>query len=68
MTPQQLRTALSDLNGERSVRMIFSHCPETLLISNALLIPEEADHVVKLTDGRKEYLIDVDRINWVEIG
>ena len=26
------------------------------------------DHIVKLTDGQREYLIDAERVVWVEIG
>ena len=30
--------------------------------------PDEADHLVKLTDGRHEYIIDAERVAWVRLG
>lgn len=67
MTPDQLRKALGDLNGMRHVRIRFEHC-EPCVIERALLVPVEADHIVKLTDGKREFLIDAQRVVWVEIG
>ena len=67
MTTEQLRTALADLNGLRNVRIEFEHA-ETLLVQNALLVPMEEDRIVKLTDGSREYLVDAQRVAWVEIG
>ena len=67
MTSVQLRQALAELNGQRNVRIEFQNA-ETCIISNALLVPEEADNLVKLTDGSHEYLIDAERVVWVEIG
>lgn len=68
MTQDQLRLALAELNGERDTKIRFVYNNEILKVANALLIPEEPDHVVKLTDGQKVYLIDADRVLWVEIG
>ncbi|MBL1216714.1 MAG: hypothetical protein D8M59_04385 [Planctomycetes bacterium] len=68
MTQDQLRQAFGELNGERDTALYFLQCPHPLVVSNALLIPEEPDEVVKLTDGQKVYLIDAERIAWVEIG
>ncbi len=67
MTPDQLRTALRDLNGQRDVRIEFQHA-ETCVIPKALLVPAEPDKIVKLTDGAHEYLLDTERIAWIEIG
>jgi len=67
MTPDQLRAALGDLNGLRHVRLRFEH-GEPCVIERALLVPVEADHIVKLTDGTREFLIDAERVLWVEIG
>lgn len=67
MTPDQLRTALGDLNGQRNVRIEFDHS-EGLLVQRALLVPVEADNIVKLTDGKREFLVDADRVAWIEIG
>jgi len=67
MTPAQLRQALHDLNGERNVSVVFSHA-ETCDIKRAMLVPEEADTLVKLTDGTNEFIIDADRVAWIRIG
>jgi len=67
MTQDQLRKALGDLN-ERNAKFVFVDCAEALHVSGAILVPEEDDQIVKLTDGRKEYLIDAERVLWVEIG
>jgi hypothetical protein len=67
MTSDQLRTALADLNGQRDVRITFDHA-DTCVVKNALLVPAEEDRIVKLTDGSREYLVDAQRVAWVEIG
>jgi hypothetical protein len=67
LTTDQLRTALSKLNGKRDVRVKFDHA-DPCVIAGALLVPDEADHIVKLTDGTREFLLDADRIAWIEIG
>ena len=78
MTPEQLRTALKELKGDRTTRIMFESCAEMLCVSkvimmrpgtrNAFLVPVESDNLVKLTDGKKEYIIDAQRIAWLEIG
>ncbi len=67
LTPEQIRSALGDLNGQRDVRVEFDHGTHCV-IHRALLVPAEEDNIVKLTDGTREYLLDADRIAWVEIG
>ncbi|MHC4414867.1 MAG: hypothetical protein ACYS0G_06240 [Planctomycetota bacterium] len=67
MTADQLRAALRDLNGQRDVRIGFVHA-EPCVIEKALLVPAEEDMIVKLTDGSREYLVDAERVVWVEIG
>lgn len=67
MTSEQLRTALGELNGQRDLRVTFDHA-EPCMIRNALLIPEEADTIVKVTDGQRIYLLDANRVAWVLIG
>ena len=66
MLPEQLRTALGELNGQRDVHVIFD-AAESCLIRNAFLVPAEADNILKLTDGASEFLIDVKRVAWVRI-
>ena len=67
MTTEQLRTALSELNGQRNVCFRFDG-GDPCQVMNALLVPAEADNIVKLTDGKREFLIDAQRVAWVEIG
>lgn len=67
MTPDQLRIALGELNGQRDVRFEFDHA-DPCTINNALLIPAEADNIVKVTDGARVFFIDAERVAWVEIG
>jgi hypothetical protein len=67
LTTEQLRGALGDLNGRRNVRFEFEH-GDTCIVKNALLVPVEEDRIVKLTDGSCEYLVDAQRVAWVEIG
>ncbi len=67
LTSEQIRTALGDLNGQRDVRIGFENAPDCE-VSKALLVPAEADNILKLTDGTREYLLDADRIAWVQIG
>ena len=67
MTTEQLRDALSDLNGRRSVRIAFDHA-EPCTIEKALVVPVEEDRILKLTDGVHEYLVDAHRVAWLEIG
>lgn len=68
MTPEQLRTALTGLKGDRTTRIMFESCAEMLCVTNAFLVPVESDNLIKLTDGKKEYVIDAQRIAWIEIG
>jgi len=67
MTPEQLRKALGDLNGQRDVRLEFDDA-ETCFVKKALLVPAEEDNILKLTDGTREYLIDAEQVAWIEIG
>lgn len=67
MTHDQLRKALTDLNGQRAVRIHFDQADDCK-IEGALLVPVESDNIVKLTDGKREYLLDAERIAWIEIG
>lgn len=68
MTPDQLRQALRELNGERHVYFTLVNVAETVAVSNAMLIPDEPDHLVKVTDGRSVFIIDAERVAWVRIG
>ena len=67
MTNDQLRQALHDLNGERDVVFYFNQSDECL-VPRAMLIPAEEDTLVKLTDGKHEYVIDAERVSWIRIG
>ena len=70
MTIEQLRQILKELNGERDATIAFHSMPEhvaLLHVHNAMLIPDEPDHMVKLTDGKSIYILDADRVAYVKI-
>lgn len=67
MTNEQLRKALKGLNAERDVVFYFDNADECL-VPRAMLVPAEDDHLIKLTDGKHEYIIDSDRVAWVRMG
>jgi hypothetical protein len=73
ITADQLRKALRELNGERKLGLVFAdvHSPvagvANVEVKNAMLVPDEADHLVKVTDGRSIYIIDAERIAWLSI-
>ncbi len=71
MTPQELRQALAELKGQRTATFVFQHVlgePNTLAVKNAMLVPEEADGLIKLTDGQSIFVIDAERIAYIRIG
>ena len=68
MTSDQLRTALRELNGERAATFAMLGIAESIIVHNAMLIPDEPDHLVKVTDGQNVYIIDSERVAWVRIG
>ncbi|MGP1347248.1 MAG: hypothetical protein ACTS3F_11360 [Phycisphaerales bacterium] len=67
MTPDQLRKALGELNGERNAVFYFD-AAEHCAVPNAMLIPDEPDHLVKVSDGKHIYIIDAERVAWIRIG
>jgi len=73
MTSDQLRQALRELNGERRLGIVFAqvHAPtpgvSTLDVKNAMLIPAEADNLVKVTDGRSVFIIEAAHVAWLSI-
>jgi len=68
MTNDELRQALTELNGERNAIFYFVHDSLLCSVSNALLIPCEADGLVKVSDGKHVYIIDAPRVAWIRIG
>lgn len=68
MTPEQLRQALKELNGERHAVFSLVGVPEPMTVLNAMLIPDEPDHLVKVTDGQSVFIIDAERVAWIRIG
>ena len=71
MTPEQLRQSLRELDGTRDVTFGFASMPShesALHVNKAMLIPDEPDHLVKLTDGQSIYIIEPDRIVWIRLG
>ncbi|MEO0630330.1 MAG: hypothetical protein AAFY46_06345 [Planctomycetota bacterium] len=71
MNASQLRQALTDLTGQRDALIAFTQmdgAASLLSINNAMLIPDEGDNLIKLTDGRSEYIIEPERVAWIRIG
>ena len=71
MTQDQLRQALNELNGERNAHFALTGMHESasvLTIAKAMLIPEETDKLVKVTDGKSVYIIEAERIAYIRIG
>ena len=67
MTNDQLRQALRELNTERDATFFFRGAPECT-VTNAMLIPDEPDHLVKVSDGKHIYIIDAEPVAWIRIG
>jgi hypothetical protein len=73
MTSDQLRQALRELNGERKLVLVFAHVishatgPSYLEVKNAMLIPTEADNLVKVTDGRSVFIVEAQHVAWLSI-
>lgn len=67
MEAPQLRKAFRELNGLRDIRIEFVDAA-ACIVKKALLIPEEADGLVKVTDGSHVYIVDSHRVAWIEIG
>jgi hypothetical protein len=42
--------------------------PDHIVVHNAMLIPDEPDHLVKVTDGKSVFIIDAQRVAWIRIG
>lgn len=71
MTSPELRKALEELKGQRTATFVFQHIlgeTNTLSVANAMLVPEEADGLIKLTDGQSIYIIDADRVAYIRLG
>ncbi len=67
MDSATLRLAFRELNGQRDLRIEFDHA-SSCIVKRAMLIPEALDHLVKVTDGSHVYIVDAERVAWVEIG
>ena len=80
MTSEQLRQALRELNGERDLTVVFSNVFDSsgstpgapsfaaCRVKRAMLIPDEPDHLVKVTDGHAVFIFEAERIAWIRIG
>ena len=67
MKTDQLRQVLSELDGKRTCCFNFVNA-HACSVQNAMLLPDEQDHMVKVTDGRHVYIIDAEQIVWIQIG
>lgn len=71
MTSDQLRKALRELNGERDAVFAITDVGDAhavVTVHRAMLIPDEEDHLVKVTDGKSVFIIDAERVAWIRIG
>jgi len=71
MNQDQLRSALAELKGQRTATFTFHGVAEphtTLAVRNAMLVPDEPDHLIKLTDGQSIFILDADRVACIRIG
>ncbi|MGH7242761.1 MAG: hypothetical protein ACREJD_05030 [Phycisphaerales bacterium] len=70
MTSDQLRQVLKELDGQREALFVFHEMSEHstgLVIKSAILIPDEPDHMVKVTDGKHIFIINPERLAYVRI-
>ncbi len=67
MNTDQLRQVLTELDGKRTAAFHFAAALECV-VPNAMLVPDEADHMVKVTDGQHVYIIDASQLVWIKIG
>lgn len=67
MNTDQLRQVLSELDGKRTAAFNFASATECV-VTNAMLLPDEKDHMVKVTDGKHVYIIDSAQLVWIRIG
>lgn len=70
MTPEQLRQSLRELDGSRDITFGFAGMPShesVLTVHKAILIPDEPDHLVKLTDGQSVFIVEPERLVWIRI-
>ena len=68
MTTEQLRKALGELNGQRDAVFRFTGDTADCTVTDAMLIPDEGDELVKVSDGKHVYIIDASRVAWIRIG
>jgi hypothetical protein len=69
-TPTSPRRTQRRTRPVRRLRDVPSPVPgvANLEVKKAMLIPDEADHLVKVTDGKAVYVLDADRVAWIRIG
>jgi len=70
MTPADLRQALKELRGQRTATFVLAGVDDdhaAVTVHNAMLVPEEDDKLVKLTDGHSIYIIDAERVAAVRL-
>jgi len=68
MTNDQLRKALTECNGQRDVEFVFTESTPPCTVRHAMLVPDEDDHLIKLTDGKHVVIIDAGKVAWIKIG
>ena len=60
----RLRCAFQRLEGHATREGLWL----TSIVTNAMLLPDEPDHLVKLTDGKHVYILDSALVAWIKIG
>ncbi len=68
MTHDALRQALKELNGQRDAVFTFEGETDRCVVTDAILVPDEEDHLIKVSDGKHVYIIDAERVAWIRIG
>jgi hypothetical protein len=67
MNTDQLRQVLAELDGKRTCIFHFASAQECV-VANAMLLPDEKDHMVKVTDGQHVFIVDTAQLVWIRIG
>jgi len=74
MTNDQLHQALQELRGDRDLAVYFGTAEHLVsqanpcIVKKAMILPGEADGLVKVTDGKAIFIIDGEKVAWIKIG
>lgn len=74
MTNDQLRQALQELHGDRDLTVHFGTAEHLIsqanpcIVKKAMILPDEADGLVKVTDGKAIFIFEAEKVAWIKIG